>query len=42
MNKYLKALVEKHVILERNGRYYSSCAYGEEITTELKEIFEED
>lgn len=42
MNKYIKALAEKHVILKRNGKYYSSCAYGEEITIELKEIFEDD
>lgn len=39
---FLERFLEKHIILERNGKYYSSCAYGEEITIELREIFEGD
>jgi len=38
---FLKALVEQGLIKEKDGKYYSTCAYGEEITIELKEIFED-
>ncbi|GAJ01061.1 unnamed protein product [marine sediment metagenome] len=36
---FLKALIAQALIREKDGRYYSTCAMGEEITIELKEIF---
>lgn len=38
---FLKALVAQNLIREKDGKYYSTCAMGEEITIELKEIFED-
>lgn len=41
-NFFLERCIEKGIIKKINGGYYSACAYGEEITIELKEIFEDD
>jgi len=39
-NILLKRLVELKLIRKEDGKYYSTCVYGEEITIELKELFE--
>jgi len=39
MNKDLIDLLkEYYIIKERNGKYFSSCSMGEEITEEINEI----
>lgn len=39
---FIEMLIKKAIIYEKDGKYYSSCARHEEITIELKSIFEGD
>jgi GH43 family beta-xylosidase len=39
---FIEALMEQTIIRKKDGKYYSTCAVGEEITIELKKIFEDD
>jgi len=34
----IECLIAEAMIIERDGKYYSSCHYGEEVTQEVKEI----
>ena len=39
---FLKKLIKVGIIGETDGIYYSKCFHGENITIELKEVFEGD
>lgn len=39
---FLKKLIEVGIIGKKDGTYYSRCFCGENITVELKEVFEGD
>jgi len=41
-NFYLNRLIKARIITKEGNRYYSNCAMREEVTIEIKEIFEED
>ena len=38
---YMQLFIDYGIIYKKNGKYYSCCAMDEEITRELKCIFEE-
>lgn len=39
---FIKELIKHDIIREKDGKYYSRCALGEEVTVELKNMFEDD
>jgi len=38
---YTQLFIDYGIIYKKNGKYYSNCAKNEEVTIELKSIFEE-
>jgi len=42
MNSYIQCLIDSGIIEKRDNKYYIACEKGEEVTIELKEIFENE